>query len=212
MADKLTGVLPNELNAIWYMMLLGGDAGWDLSGQQLVSTAGPFGPENSWTGGLDPELAYDNIKYGYNGPSSSCLGAGSTTGILSSTQTLSQRLTIAQQNTRHVSASEANGVLEMIHTLEHDAKAASTDRNVETDLTSTLREAAKLIERAKLPSHSGQEGSVSATTPTHLAELFIRRVQLHTPELGQKQAGSLTAKAYYLIAELEGQNQSGNLP
>jgi hypothetical protein len=97
----------------------------------------------------------------------------------------------------------------MIHALEHHAKAASTDRNVQIELTSTLREAAKLIERAKLPTHLPQQGSVSATTPTHLAELFIRRAQLHTPELGQKQAEYLTAKAYYLIAELEGQNQSG---
>jgi hypothetical protein len=39
---------------------------------------------------------------------------------------------IAQQNTRHGTASEANGVFEMIHTLEHDAKTASTDRNLES--------------------------------------------------------------------------------
>jgi hypothetical protein len=205
LADKLTGTGTNDVNAIWYFMLLGGDLGWDLSGQQWVSN--PSGPGGGYTPGpLDPELAYGNIEYGYNGPSSGCLGNGSTTGILNSSQTPSQRLTIAQQNTRHVTASEANGILDIIRALQHDAKAASTDATVEVGLTSPLREAAKLIERAKLPSHSGQQGSVSATTPTHLVELFIRRAQLHAPELGQKQAEYLAARAYHLIAKLEGQN------
>jgi hypothetical protein len=127
LADKLTGTAANgDLDAIWYMMLLGGDLGWDLPAWQMVDTRG------DWSQGSDPALSYDNIKYGYNGPSSSCTGNGSFNGIINGNQTLSQRLTIAQQNTRHVTASEANGVLKMIHTLEHDAKAASTDRNLES--------------------------------------------------------------------------------
>jgi hypothetical protein len=207
LADKLTGTGPNEVNAIWYMMLLGGDLGWDLPGQQWVSN--PTGPGGGFVPGpLDPELAYDNLKYGYNGPSSNCLGAGSTTGILSSSQTLSQRLTVAQQNTRRVTASEANGILGMIDALKHDTKAASTDAKVETDLVSPLREAAKLIARAKLPGRPGVEGSVSATTPTHLLELFVRRVELNAPDLGKRLADRLAAGAYELIAQLEGQTQT----
>ena len=46
----------------------------------------------------------------------------------------------------------------------------------------------------------------AAGYPTHLAELFIRRVELHAPELGQRQPEHLSAKAYELIADLEGQN------
>ena len=93
--------------------------------------------------------------------------------------------------------------------LKQDAKAASPDGDVEIDLTSPLREAAKLIERAKQPGRPSQEGSVSATTPTHLMELFVQRAQLHTPELGQPRTEYLLTKAYRLIAELEGQNQPG---
>lgn len=202
LADKLTGNGSDDLNAIWYMMLLGGDLGWDIP---------QFGLELN-TGYLkypDPHLAYDNIKYGYNGPGTAdagCNGNGSTTGIKSGNQTLSQRLTIAQQNTRHITATEVKGILEDLRALKQDAANASSDRDIQIDLTSPLREAAKLIEGAKLQTHSGQQGSVSATTPTHLMELFIQRAQLHTRELGQPQADDLTAKAYYLVAELEGQS------
>ena len=52
---------------------------------------------------------------------------------------------------------------------------------------------------------------MSATTPTHLMELFVQRAQIHTPELGQPRTEYLLTKAYRLIAELEGQNQ-GKLP
>src|SRR6185437_10618478 len=135
-----------------------------------------------------------------------CNGNGSTTGQQAA-QTLSQRLTIAQQNTRHVTASEANGILERMRKLKQEAKAASPDDDTEIDLTSPLREAAKLIERAKQPRRRlGREGSVSATTPTHLLELFVQRAQIHTPELGQPRTDDLVTKAYRLIAELEGQN------
>jgi len=153
---------------------------------------------------------YDKIQYGYDGPKNDgCDGNGSTTGMQSQTQSLSQRLLTARQNTRHVTASEATGILEEIHMLKQKAKIASTDRNMEIALTSPLREAARLIERAYLPGLPDQEGSVSATTPTHLTQLFIRRVNLHTPELGKSQAQYLTAQAYCLIAALEGQNQPG---
>jgi hypothetical protein len=204
LADKLTGIGSDDLNAIWYMMLLGGDLGWDIP---------QFGLEYN-TGYLnypDPHLAYDNIKYGYTGPGSAdagCNGNGSTTGIESGNQTLSQRLIVAQQNSRHVTASEAKGILEEIHALAHTAKNASPNREVEIDLTSPLREAERLIERAKLQTHSGQEGSVSATTPTHLLELFIRRAQEDRAELGKWKVEYLAAKAYNLIAALEGQNSS----
>jgi hypothetical protein len=203
LADKLTGYGTGDVNAIWYMMLLGGDLGWDIP---------QFGLEYN-TGYLnypDPDLAYDNIKYGYTGSAThGCYGNGSTAGIQSGNQTLSQRLTVAQQNTRHVTALEANGILELMRKLKQHAKAASPDDDVEIDLTSPLREAAKLIERAKSPGRPGQGGSVSATTPTHLMELFVQRSQLHSPELGQPRAEYLLTEAYRLIAELEGQNQPG---
>ncbi|MGE3977720.1 MAG: hypothetical protein AB7F94_09030, partial [Nitrospira sp.] len=197
---RLTGTGNTDLNVIWYMMLLGADLGWDLPQVGQLS--------NGYVSYPDPHLAYNNIKYGYNGPgtaNAACNGNGSTTGILNSNQTLSQRLFMARQNSRHISASEAKGVLQEIHALAHAAKNASPNRDVEIDLTSPLREAAKLIERAKLRAHSGQEGSVSGTTPTHLIELFIRRVQHDGPELGERQAEYLAAKAYDLIATLEGQ-------
>jgi hypothetical protein len=116
---------------------------------------------------------------------------------------------MAQQNLGHVTASEANGILDHMRKLKQEAKAASPDGDVEIDLTSPLREAAKLIERAKSPGRPGQGGSVSATTPTHLMELFVQRSQLHSPELGQPRAEYLLTEAYRLIAELEGQNQPG---
>jgi hypothetical protein len=108
---------------------------------------------------------------------------------------------------RHVAASEANGILELMRRLKRDAKFASPDDDTEIALTSPLREAAKLIERAKSPVGPGQEGSASATTPTHLMELFVQRAQIHAPELGQPRTEYLLTKAYRLIAELEGQNQ-----
>jgi len=200
LADKLTGTGKDDVNAIWYMMLMGSDAGWDLPGYRVEAY--------SYIPGSDPALNWPNLPDNPPPHNAGCNGNGSTTGQLGgSSQTLSQRLTMAQQNLRHVTTSEANGILEQMRELKQDAKAASPDRDVEIDLTSPLREAGKLLERAKSSTRPGQEGSVSATTPTHLTELFIRRVQLHTPQLGQSQAEYLTAKAYDLMAELEGQTQ-----
>jgi len=199
LADKVTGVGNGDVNAIWYMMLLGSDLGWDLPGYQVLG-GWRYAP------GSDPVLSTDNLRNSPPRHNLACNGNGSTTGQLAA-QTLSQRLTIAQQNTRHVTASEANGILEAIRKLKQDAKTASPDGDVEIDLTSPLREAAKLIERAKSPGRPRQESSVSATTPTHLMELFIKRAQIHTPELGQPRTEFLLAKTYELIAELEGQNQ-----
>lgn len=209
--DKLTGTKANgELDAIWYFMLLGGDAGWDLAGQQLVSSAGPFGPEDNWIPGLDPELSYANIEFGYNGPSSFCLGNGSVTGIQSESQTLTQRLTIVQHNTRHVTASEVDDILATIRILRGAVRVASPEQDVRAELTAALREASKLLLRAKPQgpgSRSGPEGSVSATTPTHLLEWFIRRVTIHAQALGERQAQRLITGAYAVIAQLEGQGQ-----
>ncbi len=203
LADKVTGVGNGDVNAIWYMMLLGSDLGWDLPAYQVSRGNQP---------GSDPTLAWDNLNNGAPDlpKNAGCYGNGSTTGIQGSFQTLSQRLTIVQQNTRHITASEANRILELMRTLKQDAKAASPDDDTEINLTSPLREAAKLIERAKRPGrHLGQEGSVSATTPTHFTELFVQRAQIHAHELGQPRTEYLLTKAYELIAELEGQNQPG---
>ncbi|HYI93147.1 MAG TPA: VCBS repeat-containing protein, partial [Bryobacteraceae bacterium] len=165
LVDKLTGTGKGDVNAVGYMLLLGSQAGWDLPAYYCVLGGGCEQP------GSDPRLATG--YYWYPPPhNAGCDGNGPTSGQLT-TRTLSQRLTIAQQNTRHVTASEANGILKDIRTLKQDAKAASPDGNVEIGLTSPLREAAKLIERAKMPRGLGQEGSVSATTPTHLMELFV---------------------------------------
>ena len=74
---KLTGPIAsgtNNLNAIWYMMLLGGDLGWDLP-QWGQSGAGPYVQT------ADPQLAFDQIKQGYDYSSTGCAGNGSTTGI-----------------------------------------------------------------------------------------------------------------------------------
>jgi hypothetical protein len=204
LADKFTGVEKDDLNAIWYMMLLGSDAGWDLPNYQWV--------KGDYDTGSDPVLSADNLRNNPPPYNTGCNGNGSTTGQLGgSSQTLSQRLTMAQQNLRHVTASEASGILEHMRKLKQDARAASPNGDVEIDLTSPLREAATLIKRAKLPGgrRPGQEGSVSATTPTHLMELFVKRAQLHTLELGQAITEDLLTKAYELIAELEGQNQPG---
>ncbi len=123
-------------------------------------------------------------------------------------KSISARLTIAQHNPRHITASEANGILQMIHALKNDARSAATQARMEDDLTSPLREAAKLIERAKLPGRPGVEGSISAATPTHLLELFVRRVELNAPDLGKWHADRLAAGGYELIAQLEGQTQT----
>ncbi|MGI8772910.1 MAG: FG-GAP repeat domain-containing protein [Acidobacteriaceae bacterium] len=205
---RITGVGPGtdpngpNLNAIWYMMLLGGDLGWDLPQYGSLDDRGP----NVHTS--DPNLAYDQIKYGYHGPSSSCSGNGSFNGILSSNQTPSERLSVAQQNSKRITASEAKEILEEIRALKDEVEDASPDRDVEIGLTSPLREATRLIERAQLQNTPGQKASVSATTPAHLTELFIRRAQFHTRELGERQAQHLTAQAYCLIGELEGQSES----
>ena len=207
--DRLTGPIdddhPDNLNAIWYMMMLGGNLGWDLP-QWGLKDQSPYVQTS------DPKLAYDNIKQGYNGPGAAdpaCNGNGSTTGMASGNQTLSQRLSVAQHNPRHVAASEADGMLEEIRSLEQQARFVSPRPDVATDLTSPLQQAAKLIERAKLPTTPGREGSTSATTATHLAELFVRRVERWTPELGVTRAERLATQAYCLIAALQGQSQPG---
>jgi hypothetical protein len=189
------------VNAIWYMMLLGSNAGWDLPNYQILG-------DNNDQEGADPVL---QSPYPHGRPplhNAGCNGNGSTSGQLEP-QTLSQRLMMAQQNLRHVTAAETDVILEDIRALKHDAKAASRDGDVEIDLTSPLREAAKLIERAKSPGRPNREGSVSATTPTHLMELFVQRAQRHTPDLGQSRTEILLTEAYRLIAKLEGQNQPG---
>jgi hypothetical protein len=204
--DRLTGRLADSsdnLDAIWYMMLLGGDLGWDLPQVGSTSVYGPDIPTP------DPNLAYDLIDYGYKGPSSNCAGNGSTTGIKGSSQTLSQRLSIAQQNTGHVTASQAPAVLQEMSTLEQEAKAASPDAATALDLTSPLDAAVKLLQPAVVKPIVGQKLSVSATTPTHLMELFIKRAQRHTVGLGGGTAQKLTTHAYCLVGKLEGQSQAG---
>ena len=204
LADKITGYGTGDVNAIWYMMLMGSDLGWDLPGYRCMNSG------NCDTQGSDPALNLPTLQYNPPPHNVGCYGNGSTAGQLAgSSQTLSQRLTIAQQNMRHVTASEADGILELMRRLKRDAKFASPDDDTAIDLTSPLREAAKLIERAKSPGRPGQEGSVSATTPTHLLELFVQRAQRHRHELGQPRAEYLLTNAYGLIAELEGQNQPG---
>jgi hypothetical protein len=181
------------------MMLLGGDLGWDLP---QVGRLDERGPGVSYP---DPNLAYDQIKYGYKGPSSSCSGNGSFNGIQSGNQTLSERLSVSQQNARHVTSNEVKEILEEIRALKQEAKTASPDSDVEVELTSPLREAIRLIK----PALSRPQGSVSATTPTHLMELFIRRALLHAHDLGESDTGYITARAYCVIGELEGQSQVG---
>lgn len=66
-----------------------------------------------------------------------------------------------------------------------------------------------VVERVPPQTTTGQELSVSATTPTHLMELFIRRTQHLTPKLGEDPARHLTNHAYCLIGKLEGQSQAG---
>ncbi len=200
--DKITGPVDpgtGNLDVIWYMMLLGGDLGWDLP--QFGQTANSDGYLNT----PDPQLAYAQIEHGYNDQNTNCNGNGSTNGIIGSTQTLSQRLSIAQQNSARVSAGEAPEILGEIQALNQEAKALSPDADVELDLTSPLGAAVKLVEPANVP----HQVSVSATTPTHLMELFIRRAQLLTPKLGKRPAQQLTTHAYCLIEKLEGQGQPG---
>jgi hypothetical protein len=54
LADKVTGVGNGDVNAIWYMMLLGSDLGWDLPGYDLAHDQV----------GSDPMLAWENLKTG----------------------------------------------------------------------------------------------------------------------------------------------------
>jgi hypothetical protein len=94
--------------------------------------------------------------------------------------------------------------------LSQEAKAISPTSDVEVALTSPLGAAVKLVEPANTQTNvGGQEVSVSATTPTHLMELFIRRTQDLTPALGKAAAGRLTTHAYCLMEKLEGQSQAG---
>jgi hypothetical protein len=205
--DKLTGPLAagaDNLNAIWYMMLLGGDLGWDLPQDGSTSM---FGNDLTTP---DPALAYSNIDHGFTGPNSNCNGNGSKNGIIGATQTLSQRLSVAQQNSARIAASDAPGILGEIQSLNEEAKAVSTNPDVQLDLTSPLGAAVKLVQAANTQKQVGGQGfSVSATTPTHLMELFISRTQRLTPMLGKQPAQQLTTHAYCLIEKLEGQSQAG---
>ncbi len=149
------------------------------------------------------------IKNGYKGKSASCAGNGSAHGIVGSSQTLGARLSVAQQNSAQISETDARQILEEIRLLKLEAALFAGDRETRFDLTSPLREAATLVQRAKTPGQRGQMGHVSATTPTHLAELFIQRTQHLAPELGQYQAQHLTTQAYCLISEMEGQSEPG---
>ncbi len=203
---QVTGPFVNgsgNLNAIWYMMLLGSDLGWDLPQYGYINS---FPPQTT----ADPHLSYSNLVYGYNGQKSDgCNGNGSTTGIQSGNQTLSQRLNIAQQNGRRITGGEAPGLLRELQVLKEDAEVASPNQDLEVTLTSPLTEAAKLIERATPLLAPGVEGSYSATTPTHLTEQFLQSIQAHTSQLGNTQARHLAAEAYCVIAELEGQTPAG---
>jgi len=205
--DRLTGPIssaaPENLNAIWYMMLLGGDLGWDLPQTEYTDAFGDTAHRP------DPNLAFSQIEHGYNGKSANCSGNGSFNGIVSTSQTLGARLSVAQQNAAHISAKDAKEIIEDIRALKLDAEFASPDYEAAIDLTSPLREAVKLIEPARTRRLKGQVGEVSATTPTHLMELFIRRTQSLTAQLGESHAKHLTTDAYCLIGEMEGQEESG---
>jgi hypothetical protein len=74
-------------------------------------------------------------------------------------------------------------------------------------LVSPLREAQTLLERAKQPAPPGLQGSVSATTPTHLLELFVRRLEINASDLSERHALGLAAEAYEVMAQLEGQTE-----
>ena len=139
LADKLTGLKANGgLDAVWYRIMLGVNLGWDLPSET-----------RAWNWRLDPELAYDNLEFGYQGATSSgCYGNGSRTGILSSSQTLGQRLTVAQQNGRRITESEAKGILASVHKLGRDAKAASSSDDIQAQLASPLEAAITLLKRA----------------------------------------------------------------
>jgi hypothetical protein len=197
--DELTGTGSNDLNAVWYMMMLGADLGWDL----------PFvgQPNNgSYVYHADPTLDYASLKYGYNGPSNAgCGGNGSRTGIQTGNQTVGQGLSIAQQNGRHVTGPEVDDIVKDIRALSRDVKTVSADNDAALELTSPLREAVRLLE----PALSSPRGSVSATTPTHLTESFIRSALLHIKDLGESNTDHLTTEAYCVIGELEGQGQPG---
>jgi len=202
---RLTGPLSagtNNLNAIWYMAMLGGDLGWDLPQWGLSGTSG-------YLQSADPRLAYNNIKYGYAWSNTGCDGDGSTTGKLTQQTSTGQWLSVAQHNGRRVPASEANGILREIGSLKAEAEALSTTPAMQIELGSPLREAAGLVARANLAATPGASGSVSATTPTHLATLFLQRVEAHAQLLGPTRTEYLAMRAHCLVAQLQGQSPAG---
>jgi hypothetical protein len=96
-------------------------------------------------------------------------------------------------------------LIAQLHRLRRQVRNANLNHDAEVSLNSLLREAAKLLQRATLPGRPGVEGSISATTPTQLLELFVRRSRYYSKELGKWQADRLLAEGYELIAQLEGQ-------
>jgi hypothetical protein len=198
--DFVTGNSSSDLNAIWYMMLLGGDAGWDMPGEQAwYDDRGLV----EWSPGSDSQLDYASLEYGYSGPSSGCLGNGSTTGIVSQNQTIGQRLTIAQQNTRSVTPEKARVLIAQLRDLRREVRDSSWDDDADRDLESPLSKAVELLGRARLPRPGNIEGSASATTPTHLLELFNQRLELGRFRTRRPDRQRFTSAAYDLIGQLE---------
>jgi len=198
--DKLTGVDPaSELNAVWYPFMLGGDLGWDFQGQDWHENV-PWPPTHS--PGLDPLLSYDRIAWGFNQPSQGCEGAGSTTGRLDQAQTVGQRLTVVQHNTRHVTPREIRGIVESIEKLRKDVRFTSPDQATQRFLIAALNKAEELLERG-LGQPRWAHG-VSATSPTHLMERFIERIDTQAAEMDRRDEQMLKRQAYAIIAQLEG--------
>jgi len=201
--DRLTGptsASKDNLDAIWYMMLLGGDLGWDLPQTRFEQYTNQNTP--------DPNLAFSQIEHGYTSKSANCSGNGSFHGIVNTSQTLGARLSVAQQNPEHITSADAKEILQDIRALKRQAELVSQDRETVLSLTSPLREAANLIEIAT-DGRRRRDAQVSATTPTHLAELFIQRTQKLSPTLGEARTQRLTTQAYCLISEMEGQSEPG---
>ena len=148
-ADNLTGVAANgQLDAIWYMMLLGANLGWDL-------------------GYPNPYYTYDALKNGFPLPSSGCGGNGSTTGIVTTDNTsgvrtrgseVAARLAVVPHNVARLDTYQASQALRALERLDRIA-AEGTIANAVLDnrLKLMIQETTRLIRRIDDPMHASPE-------------------------------------------------------